>query len=563
MSGPVSMRRDGEVAIILVDNPPVNALRHEVRSGILENFSEAAADDSVRAIVLGARGRTFIAGADISEFGKPLKSPSLPEVIAFMETIEKPVVAALHGTPLGGGLEITFGCHFRVAAPGTKLGLPEIRLGIIPGAGGTQLLPRLVGVGKALDMILSGNPISAEKALASGLIDEIADGDIVQAAVAFARKALAEKMQLQHPCKRDEKINQASLEKFEQAAVAILKKSRGMEAPKAAIESIRNVFRLPVGEGRKRERELFVKLVMGEQAKAQRYIFFAEREALKIPDLPKEVRPREVKSAAVIGAGTMGGGIAMALANAAIPVTVIETNAEALQRGFDTISKNYAASVKRGSLTPEEMEQRLSLLSGETSLEAAGDADLVIEAVFEDMGVKEQVFGALDLIARPGAVLATNTSYLDVDKIAAITKRPADVLGMHFFSPANVMRLLEIVRGEKTAPETLAAAIAVARRLGKVLVVVGVCRGFVGNRMLARRAAAGGAAPARRRAARGSRCRADRLRLSDGAVRHERSRGPRHQLAKPQGSRHPRRNRRHAVRNGPLRPENRQRLLPV
>ena len=503
MSGPVSFERDGEVAVILVDNPPVNALKHEVRLGILENFRRAAADAGVKAIVLGAKGRTFMAGADITEFGKPPKAPILPEVIAFMETVEKPVVAALYGTPLGGGLEITFGCHFRVASPGTKLGLPEIKLGIIPGAGGTQLLPRLVGVEKGLAMILSGDAIAAKDALASGLIDEMIEGDILKGAIAFARKVLAEKRPLVHPRARDEKIKAASVEKFDEAASAILKKSRGMDAPKAAVEAIRNVFTLPVDEGRKRERELFSKLVNGEQSKAQRYIFFAEREALKIPGLGKDVKPREIKSAAVIGAGTMGGGISMALANAGIPVTIIETGVEALKRGLDTISKNYATSVKRGSLKQEEMDKRFARLQGETSLEAAKDADLVIEAVFEEMGVKEQVFGALDKIAKPGAVLATNTSYLDVNKIAAITKRPADVLGMHFFSPANVMRLLEIVRGEKTSPEVLSTAIAVGKKLGKVPVVVGVSRGFVGNRMLARRQQA-----------------AERV-LLDGALPHE------------------------------------------
>jgi 3-hydroxyacyl-CoA dehydrogenase len=487
VSAPVSFERDGEIATVLVDNPPVNALKHEVRLGILEAMQRAAEDADVKAIVLAAKGRTFMAGADITEFGKPPKAPILPDVIAFMETIKKPVVAALHGTPLGGGLEITFGCQFRVASPETKLGLPEIKLGIIPGAGGTQLLPRLVGVEKALSMILTGDLIPAKNALADGLIDEIVDGDVLQGAIAFARRAIAERRPLKHPSERGEKIELASREKFEEAASAILKKSRGMDAPKAAVEAIRNVFTLPVDEGRKRERELFSGLVTSEQSRAQRHIFFAEREALKIPGLGKDVKPREVKSAAVIGAGTMGGGISMALANAGIPVTVIETSEEALKRGLDTISKNYAVSVKRGSLTQEEMNKRFSRLRGATLLDAAKDADLVIEAVFEEMSVKEEVFGALDKIAKPGTVLATNTSYLDVNRIAAVTKRPSDVLGMHFFSPANVMRLLEIVRGEKTSPEVLATAIAVGKKLGKVPVVVGVCRGFVGNRMLARR----------------------------------------------------------------------------
>ncbi|HWK00178.1 MAG TPA: 3-hydroxyacyl-CoA dehydrogenase NAD-binding domain-containing protein [Xanthobacteraceae bacterium] len=503
MSDPVSLHHEKDIALVLVDNPPVNALRHAVRLGILEAMRAAAGDAGIRAIVLSAKGRTFMAGADISEFGKPLASPSLPEVIAFMETVQKPLVAAVFGTPLGGGLEITFGCHFRVAAPSTRLGLPEIKLGIIPGAGGTQLLPRLVGVEKAAKMILSGEPIAAADALASGLVDKIVEGDVVQGAVAFAHRVLAEKRALVHPRARDEKISPAARDGLEKVAAETLKKTRGMQAPQAAVESLRNIFTLPVDAGRKRERELFNELVIGEQAAAQRHIFFAEREALKIFGVGKDVKPREIKSAAVIGAGTMGGGIAMALASSGIPVTVIETGENALVRGLGAVRKNFEMSVKRGSLTPEAVEKRLGLVKGATSLDAAKDADLLIEAVFEDMAVKEQVFGTLDKIAKPGAVLATNTSYLDVDKIAAITSRPTDVVGMHFFSPANVMRLLEIVRGEKTSPEVLATALAVGRKLGKTPVVVGVCRGFVGNRMLARRQEA-----------------AERL-LLDGALPHE------------------------------------------
>jgi 3-hydroxyacyl-CoA dehydrogenase len=503
VSDPVSLHHEKDIAVVLVDNPPVNALRHAVRLGILEAMRAAAGDAGIHAIVLSAKGRTFMAGADISEFGKPLASPSLPEVIAFMETVQKPLVAAVFGTPLGGGLEITFGCHFRVAAPSTRLGLPEIKLGIIPGAGGTQLLPRLVGVEKAAKMILSGEPIAAADALASGLVDKIVEGDVVQGAVAFAHRVLAEKRALVHPRARDEKISPAARDGLEKVAAETLKKTRGMQAPQAAVESLRNIFTLPVDAGRKRERELFNELVIGEQAAAQRHIFFAEREALKIFGVGKDVKPREIKSAAVIGAGTMGGGIAMALASSGIPVTVIETGENALVRGLGAVRKNFEMSVKRGSLTPEAVEKRLGLVKGATSLDAAKDADLVIEAVFEDMAVKEQVFGTLDKIAKPGAVLATNTSYLDVDKIAAITSRPTDVVGMHFFSPANVMRLLEIVRSEKTSPEVLATALAVGRKLGKTPVVVGVCRGFVGNRMLARRQEA-----------------AERL-LLDGALPHE------------------------------------------
>ena len=483
------MQRDGAVAVIVVDNPPVNALKHEVRAGMLENFVKAAEDKSVEAIVLTGAGRTFMAGADITEFGKPMKAPGLAEVIAAIEKIQKPTIAAVHGTPLGGGLEVTLGCHFRVAAPGTRLGLPEIKLGIIPGAGGTQLLPRLVGVEKGLSMILSGDPIPAKDALAAGLVDEIIEGDLVKGAVAFAKKVIAEKRPLRHVRDLDDKIApfRASPDKFNEAAANVSKKSRGLEAPLAAIEAVRAAVTLPVDDGLKRERELFVKLVVGEQSKAQRYIFFAEREAAKIPDMPAGLKPREVTRAAVIGAGTMGGGISMSFANAGIPVSVIETSEEALKRGLDTIKKNYQISVQRGALKQEEADKRFALLKGTTSMEAVKDADIVIEAVFEEMDIKKQVFGALDKLAKPSAVLATNTSYLNVDQIAQITKRPKEVLGTHFFSPANVMKLLEIVRGKETAPDVLATAMAVGRKIGKVPVVVGVCHGFVGNRMLSPR----------------------------------------------------------------------------
>ncbi|HLL28626.1 MAG TPA: 3-hydroxyacyl-CoA dehydrogenase NAD-binding domain-containing protein [Xanthobacteraceae bacterium] len=489
MSGPVSTQRDGAVAVIIVDNPPVNALKHEVRAGILENFTQAAADKSVEAIVLTGAGRTFMAGADITEFGKPMKPPGLSEVIAAIEKISKPTIAAVHGTPLGGGLEVTLGCHFRVAAPGTRLGLPEIKLGIIPGAGGTQLLPRVVGVEKALAMILSGDPIPAKDALAAGLVDEIIEGDLVKGAVAVAKKVIAEKRPLRHIRDLDDKIApyRANPEKFNEAAANVSKKSRGLEAPIAAIEAVRAAVTLPVDEGLKRERELFVKLVGGEQSKAQRYIFFAEREAAKIPDMPAGLKPRDVARAAVIGAGTMGGGISMNFANVGIPVTIVETSEEALKRGFDTIKKNYQISVQRGALKQEDADKRFALLTGTTSFDAIKDADFVIEAVFEEMDIKKQVFGTLDKIAKPAAVLATNTSYLNVDKIAQTTKRPKEVLGTHFFSPANVMKLLEIVRGQETAPDVLATAMAVGRRIGKVPVVVGVCHGFVGNRMLSPR----------------------------------------------------------------------------
>ena len=487
----VRTRRDGEIAIVTVDNPPVNALKFEVRAGILDAFTRANDDAAVKAIVLAAEGRTFIAGADITEFGKPPKSPSLIEVIAAIDEIKKPTIAAMHGTPLGGGLEITLACHFRLAAPGTRLGLPEIKLGLIPGAGGTQRLPRLVGIEKALEMILSGSPIPAKDALAHGLVDEIVQGDLIEGAVAFARKVIAQKRPLNRVRDRDEKLAEfrANPEKFAEAAARAGKRGQGMEAPIAVIEAVRRTLDTPIDQALKQERETFLRLMTGDQSKAQRHFFFAEREAAKIPGLAADVKPREVKKVAVIGVGTMGGGIAMNFANAGIPVTVVETNDEALKRGFDTIAKNYGASVKRGSLAQADMDKRLALFTPSTSLDVVAEADLVIEAVFEEMDIKKKLFADLDRLAKPGAVLATNTSYLDVNEIAQATKRPEDVLGMHFFSPANIMKLLEVVRAKATAPDVLVTAMTLGRKIGKVPVVVGVCHGFVGNRMLSPRTA--------------------------------------------------------------------------
>jgi 3-hydroxyacyl-CoA dehydrogenase len=489
VDNPVSSRRDGAIAIIIVDNPPVNALKHAVRAGIHDAFVAARDDAAVEAIVLTGAGRTFMAGADITEFGKPSQPPSLIDVIAVIDAITKPTIAAVHGTPLGGGLELTLACHFRVAAPGTRLGLPEIKLGLIPGAGGTQRLPRLVGIDKALGMILSGDPIPAKDALAVGLIDEIIEGDLVAGAVAFARRVVAERLPLRRVRDMEDKLAEVRRDpqKFGEIVAAHAKRSRGLAAPAAAIEAVRWTLDMPIDEALRRERDTFMQLLAGDQSKAQRHIFFAEREAAKVPDMPKDVVAHEIKRAAVIGAGTMGGGIAMCFANAGIPVTVIETGADALKRGQDTIAKNYKTSVARGSIAADEMERRLARLNGTTDIAAVADADIVIEAVFEEMDIKKQVFGNLDRLAKPGAVLATNTSYLDVNAIAHITMRPASVLGTHFFSPANVMRLLEIVRGKETAPDVLATAITVGRKLGKVPVVVGVCHGFVGNRMLSAR----------------------------------------------------------------------------
>lgn len=482
----VNVVREGSVAVITVDNPPVNALKHDMRVGLIEAFETARNDAAVEAVVLIAAGRTFIAGADITEFDKPPRTPTTGDVIEAIETMPKPVVATLHGTPLGGGLEVALGCHFRVAAPGTRLGLPEIKLGLIPGAGGTQRLPRLVGMAKAMDMILSGNPIPAAHALEVGLIDEIPDGDLRQAGIAFARRVLAEGRALTKARDRDDKIAtlKADRKQFDELAAAHLKRARGLKAPQAAIEALRWTLDLPVEEALKRERDTFIELRNGEQAKAQRHIFFAEREAAKISDLPKDVKGRDIARAAVIGAGTMGGGIAMNFANAGIPVTVIETTDDALKRGLGIIEKNYRASASRGGMSEESVDKRLALITGTTDINAVAEAGLIIEAVFEDIEVKRDVFGKLDRLAKPDAVLATNTSYLDVNAIADMTQRPSSVVGMHFFSPANVMKLLEVVRGAKTSPEILATAMSVGRKIGKVPVVVGVCHGFVGNRML-------------------------------------------------------------------------------
>jgi 3-hydroxyacyl-CoA dehydrogenase len=486
LNASVDLRRDGEIAVVTVDNPPVNALKHEVRAGLAEALGQTRDQAAVRAVVIACAGRTFFAGADITEFGKPPQAPGLGEVIAAIEAMPKPVVAALHGTALGGGFELALACHFRVAVAGARVGLPEVKLGLLPGAGGTQRLPRLIGPEKALKMIVSGDPIEAREALADGVIDEIVDGSPTEGAVAFARRAVAESRPLRRVRDRDDKL---VAEGFADAAEALTRRLRGRDAPAACVEAVRNAIVLPFDEGLKREGELFRRLVAGDQSKAQRHIFFAEREAARALGIPEGTKPRPIATAAVIGAGTMGGGIAMCFANARIPVTIVETGRDLLQRGLDRVAANYRTTVSRGGLDPVEMESRMALIHGVTELDAAASADVVIEAVFEEMDLKKRVFAELDRVAKTGAVLATNTSTLDVDEIARATGRPQDVLGTHFFSPANVMRLLEIVRGAASAPDALATAVTLGRRLGKVPVTVGVCYGFVGNRMLARRSA--------------------------------------------------------------------------
>jgi 3-hydroxyacyl-CoA dehydrogenase len=489
VSDPVTLRREGAIAIVTVDNPPVNALKHAVRLGLSQKFKEADADANVQAIVLVCAGRTFIAGADITEFGKPPMAPNLIEVITDIDNVKKPTIAAIHGTALGGGLEVTLGCHFRVATKDAKFGLPEIKLGLIPGAGGTQRLPRLVGIEKALPIILSGNPIGAPQALKDGLIDEIVEGDLTKGAIAFAQKVVAEKRPLKRVSDMEEKLAsiRADPDSYGEIAAKAVGRAKGLKAPMAAVEAIKWTLDVPFAEATKRERNKFIELLVTEESKSQRHAFFAEREATKVLDMPADTKSRDVKQAAVIGGGTMGGGIAMCFANAGIPVTLIETTDEALKAGLAKIKTNYENTVKRGGLSEADAEKRVALIKGGVGLEAAKDADMVIEAVFEEMGLKKEIFGKLDQIAKKGAVLATNTSTLDVNEIANATKRPQDVLGMHFFSPANIMKLLEIVRGKATAFDTLQTAISVGRKIAKVPVVVGVCYGFVGNRMLHRR----------------------------------------------------------------------------
>ena len=481
---------EGEVALVTINSPPVNALSQPVRDGLKRGVEAAEANGAVKAIIIICDGRTFIAGADIAEFGKPFAPPALPEALDAMENASKPVIAALHGTALGGGFEVALTAHYRIAVPSAKCGLPEIKLGIIPGAGGTQRLPRLIGVEKALDVILSGVPFGAREAKEWGVVDELAEeGKLREFAIAYARRLIAEKAPLKKVRDRSEKLEAARghPEIFEAIRKANARKFRGFEAWEKAIESVKNAVDLPFDEGMAKERALFAELVGTTQSKAQRYVFFAERQAAKVADIPADTPTRKIAKVGVIGAGTMGGGIAMNFLSAGISVSIVETSKEALDRGVSIMRRNYESTAKKGRLTMPEVEERMGRLSPTLDFSALADADLVIEAVFEDMDLKKSVFERLDSIAKPGAILASNTSYLDVDAIAAKTKRPEDVLGMHFFSPANVMRLLEIVRGAKTSKSVLATITQLAPKIGKVGVVVGVCHGFVGNRMLAQR----------------------------------------------------------------------------
>ncbi len=484
------LSKDGDIAVITLNSPPVNALSAAVRDGLKGAFDAAIKDPAVKAIVLICEGKTFIAGADISEFGKPPQGASLFEVEDTIESAPKPVIAAIHGTALGGGLEVALCAHYRIAVPSAKCGLPEVNIGILPGAGGTQRLPRIVGVEEALAMVTSGKHVGAKQSLASGLIDELApEGELRAAALAFARRIVSEARPLRKVRDQNEKVEAARghPEIFAEFRKAHARQFRGFKAPENNIRAIEAAVNLPFDEGLKEERRLFVELFTGPQAGAQRYVFFAERQVWKLPDIPDDTAQIPVKKVGIIGAGTMGGGIAMNFANVGIAVTIVEVKDEALKRGLGVIRKNYDNTAAKGRLTAADVDKRMGLITGSLELESLGDCDLIIEAVFERMDIKKEVFAKLDRIAKPGAILASNTSYLNIDEIATATKRPDAVIGMHFFSPANVMRLLEVVRGEKTSKPVIATAMAIAKKIGKIGVLVGVCPGFVGNRMLAQR----------------------------------------------------------------------------
>lgn len=484
MSDVVSYEVIGNVGVISVNSPPVNALSQPVREGILNALTAAQNDDS-EAIVLICDGRTFIAGADITEFGKPPKPPGLPESLAAMENSSKPVVAAIHGTALGGGFEVALACHYRCAVPTAKVGLPEVNLGLLPGAGGTQRVPRVAGVKAAMDMITSGKPVAAAQAKDMGLIDEVLTGDDLKAeAIKYAQDLVESGAPLKRI--RDITIDPATVEPgfFDAARQKLARRARGAIAPDRIVSCIEAAVELPMDQGLERERELFLELVSSPESAAMRHIFFSERLASKIKDLPKETPLRDIKKVAIIGGGTMGGGIAMCFANVGIEVVMVEVNDEALQRGLGIIRKNYSITVQKGKLAADKMEDRISTISGTTDYNDIADVDLVIEAVFENLDLKKEIFAKLDGVCKPGAILASNTSYQDIDAIAAATNRPEDVIGMHFFSPANVMKLLEVVRGEVTADDVLATAMKIGKKIGKVCALSRVCYGFIGNRML-------------------------------------------------------------------------------
>ena len=485
-----TIEKDGNISIITLNSPPVNALSAPVREGLHKGITEARNDGESEAIIIICEGRTFIAGADISEFGQEPKGPSLFEVQEFIEDSNKPVIAAIHGTALGGGLEVALTCHYRIAVPSAKCGLPEVNLGLLPGAGGTQRLPRVVGVEKALQMVTSGQHVPAKQCLEMGLVDEIANEDgLREDSINFAKKIVSENRPLVKISEMNDKVEAARGNEniFKDFRASIARRARGFLAPEYNIQCIEAAVNNSFDEGIKIERKLFMELVTGTQSAAQRYAFFAQRQVAKIPDIEPDTEIKPFSSIGVIGAGTMGGGISMNFANVGIPVTIIEQSQENLDKGLGIIRKNYENTANKGRITFEDVEKRTDLIKGSTDINDLSNCDLIIEAVFENMDLKKDIFKTLDNIAKKGAILATNTSALDVNEIAAQTSRPEDVIGLHFFSPANVMRLLEIVRGEKTSKSVVATSMKMAKSIGKVAAVVGVCPGFVGNRILAQR----------------------------------------------------------------------------
>lgn len=484
MSSVVRYELIDNIGVITIDNPPVNALSQTLRQGLLEVVT-AAQKDASEALVLLCAGRTFIAGADITEFGKPPQSPSLAEVLAALENSRKLIVAAMHGTALGGGFETALACHYRCAVPTARVGLPEVKLGLLPGAGGTQRVTRLAGVKAALEIITNGNPLTAAEAAELNLLDEVLpDERLREGAIAYAHDLVESGALLKRV--RDISIDPGRLEPgfFDNYRRRLAERARGQIAPDRIVTAVEAAVTLPMDHGLIRERDLFLELLHSPQSRAMRHIFFAEREAAKIRDLPADTPVRDIRHVAVVGGGTMGGGIAMCFANAGIPVILLEISSEALERGLGSIRRNYAASMQKGKMSEAEMQQRLALITGSADYADLVQVDLVIEAVFENPDIKKEVFRRLDAVCKPGAILATNTSYQNIDEIAAVTARPQDVLGMHFFSPANVMKLLEVVRGARTSPEVLATAMQVGRRIGKICALSRVCYGFIGNRML-------------------------------------------------------------------------------
>ena len=483
MSDPVRIEFDRELAIVTADNPPVNALSHPVRMGLERCLAEAGAS-GCKAILLACAGRTFFAGADISEFGKPPADPWLPAVLGAIEASEVPVVAAIHGTALGGGLETAMACHYRIARADAKLGLPEVLLGLLPGAGGTQWAPRLMGVQAALDLMISGKPISAGRAHEAGLIDRIVDGDLLEAAKGYARELIAAGAEPRRTSGLSVDAGGVPDEFLASMRDSVARKTRGLPAPQRIIDCVEDALKLDIGTAAENERRRFMELMNSPESAGLRHAFFAERQASKIDDIPKDTPLRRIDSVGVIGAGTMGGGIAMNFVMAGIPVNLLEINQEALDQGLSVIRGNFERSAKKGRFTAEQVEGFMRLIRGTTTYDDFEEVDLVIEAVFENPEIKYEVFRTLDEVCKPGAILASNTSFQDIDKIAAVTARPQDVLGMHFFSPANVMKLLEVVRGEQTADDVLATVMALSKKIRKVAVLAGVCYGFIGNRML-------------------------------------------------------------------------------